>query len=370
MRVMHVIGAFCAGGAERLAVKLAPELVSRGMQIELFALSNRHDDVGAAMMVDLDGWRIRYSSGPTLRVRVGAVVALARALRSLQPDIIHMHTPNTELAVALARYGYHGAPLALVRTIHSTRQKVAEGAAYRWAYRRNKVAVSIACSEAVAATNAGIGGRIEVIANGVRFDWSLQAETARQQARQRLGLNPHGTHFLAVGRMSGDSPSQAPKAHDTLILAWQAAYEGMGGSQLHLVGDGNLRPQLERLSNGDASIRFWGVQGNIADWLLAADVFVMPSRFEGLPMAGIEAVGTGLPCIFSDIPPLRQLEPPVASWVAVDDVEALAQSFLAWATGAPRVSPATAAAVRSRFDIATTADRYVQIYRQLIGGAH
>ena len=50
----------------------------------------------------------------------------------------------------------------------------------------------------------------------------------------------------------------------------------------------------------------------------------MPSRFEGLPIAAIEAVGSGLPCIFTEIPSLRELAPPVALWCKVNDVESLA----------------------------------------------
>jgi glycosyltransferase involved in cell wall biosynthesis len=364
MHVMHVIGAFVAGGAERFVAGLAPELAARGVTTRLFGLSNRSDPAGNLMMAELARAGIAMDRGPTRRVGMRSVYALATALRRVRPQIVHLHTPNTELAVALATR-ITGSNSLLTRTLHSTQHP--HGLIHRWAWHRNQAQISVACSEAVKVSDTGVKGPIEVIENGVNFGWPLQNDAEQRQARQRLGLDPNSRHFVAVGSMSGNTVGAVPKAHDILIRAWRASSAGSRGHLLHLVGDGNLRPELEALAHGDNSIRFRGVQANIGDWLLAADVFVMPSRYEGLPIAAIEAVGTGLPCIFSNIPPLRQLEPPVATWVAVDDTSALSAAIAAVGENPPRVPVAAAAQARARFSIAVTAERYIRLYDRLIG---
>ena len=108
-----------------------------------------------------------------------------------------------------------------------------------------------------------------------------------------------------------------------------------------------------------------GVRSDMADWLLAADCFVMPSRFEGLPVAGIEAVTSGLPCIFTRIPPLMELRPPVVAWCEVDDVTGLAGKLRQGAAYLPDVSIGIVEAARKRFGIARVAEQYEEIYRAL-----
>lgn len=74
-------------------------------------------------------------------------------------------------------------------------------------------------------------------------------------------------------------------------------------SVLWLVGDGELRPQIEEkikqlgLIN---SVKIFGMVDNTGELYQAMDVMVMPSLFEGLPMTGVEAQACGLPCVFSD----------------------------------------------------------------------
>ena len=59
-------------------------------------------------------------------------------------------------------------------------------------------------------------------------------------------------------------------------------------------------------------ILFAGLQSNVADWYQLMDLFVMPSRFEGLPVVGIEAQAAGLGCVFSDAVPEEVLLSPHA----------------------------------------------------------
>jgi glycosyltransferase involved in cell wall biosynthesis len=207
-----------------------------------------------------------------------------------------------------------------------------------------------------------------VIENGVEFDWPIQTPEEKSKARDKLGLLPTVGHLVAVGGLRGSSLTQAAKGFDTLIRAWLAARPELLGAQLHIVGDGNLRSELEKLACSDPTVHFHGVQARVRDWLLAADAFVMPSRYEGLPIAGIEAIGTGLPCVFTEIQPLQLLGAPVAYWCGVDDINGLGQCIRSVLRERPSVDPVITQRIRMRFGIEGVASQYVAYYELLKTG--
>lgn len=131
-------------------------------------------------------------------------------------------------------------------------------------------------------------------------------------------------HLVTVGSLD-----QLYKAPDVLISAVAANVRRGADIRLTLIGDGRYRPALERLAASS------GLAGRVhfLGWLHAgapvraaldrADLFVLPSRTEGLPRALIEAMARGLPCIGSAVGGIPELLPP-AELVPPGDVGALA----------------------------------------------
>src|SRR4029450_107478 len=123
-------------------------------------------------------------------------------------------------------------------------------------------------------------------------------EPADMGLRASLGLRPEGLVIGHVGRFVEQ------KNHD-MVLA--IAGEVMGrdpGAQLLLVGEGPRRPQIERACT-DLGIRdrtiFAGSRTDVPQVLTSAiDVFVFPSRYEGLGLAVVEAQAAGVPCVIAD----------------------------------------------------------------------
>ena len=118
----------------------------------------------------------------------------------------------------------------------------------------------------------------------------------RQQVRQELSLGDCLT-VGHVGRLS------YPKNHTFLIQSFARLLEQQPDAKLLLAGKGELEAQLRRqvqeLGVGD-SVRFLGSRSDVERLYQAMDVLAMPSHYEGVPMAGIEAQFAGLPCLFSD----------------------------------------------------------------------
>jgi glycosyltransferase involved in cell wall biosynthesis len=363
MTLLHVIGALGAGGAERFVANLLCELRRRGWPVELMSVSSRTDAATRGMIAELAEAGVPYRTGPSEAVRLGGILWYIGQMRRSRPELVHLHNINTETFQMFVPPPWRPRR-ALVRTVHNTTLDTKDMDGF--ALRRNPVAYTIFCSEASEkSARQLVRGPTRVIPYGLRILLPRRTPEARRQARAKLGLEENRVHFLHVGRMVGTSLESAAKAHDVLIRAWRESGAGASGALLHLLGDGNLRPRLTLLAQEDASIRFEGIRPDVADWLVAADCFVMPSRFEGLPVAGIEAVTAGLPCLFSRIAPLVELRPAVALWSDVDDVAALAANLEEFAANPREVESSAVEAARERFGIAHAAAGYANVYREL-----
>lgn len=360
IKILHVIGAFAAGGAERFVVDLLRSLKKQNISVGVYALSCTKDKAGEQMCDTLKKEGIPFGNGPTETIRFRSFFSYVKQLYHAKPNIIHLHTPNTELAHFLGTKFYKKQHAA-IRTLHNT--NIPNNKWYWHALRNNQTKISIACSSAVQEAFAQeISQEIITIQNGIMFDWPVQTTSIQRQFQTKLDISNSLYHFLNVGRLGGNSLESAAKGHNILIQAWKEADLGNLGCQLHLIGDGNLRTQLEQLAAGDPSILFHGVKNNVHDWLLAADCFVMPSRHEGLPIAAIEAIGSGLPCVFSDIAPLRELKSPVAIWSQVNDFQKLADNLSKIKEIKKSVPKAKVKNLRHRFGMGKVADRYLNCY--------
>jgi glycosyltransferase involved in cell wall biosynthesis len=120
----------------------------------------------------------------------------------------------------------------------------------------------------------------------------------RKAVRKSLGTPEDATVFCFVGRFTEQ------KGIDVLLCAVAALRDRHGAFRVWLVGDGPLRAQLEEhvLKEGLASqVQFLGFRDDVSALLGAIDVFVLPSRYEALPVSVLEAMASGLPCVVTDV---------------------------------------------------------------------
>lgn len=138
--------------------------------------------------------------------------------------------------------------------------------------------------------------KFTIIPNAIDTDKYLFDERTRYEKRCELGIE---NKFVVghVGRIS------YPKNHIFLIDIFHEIKKQCPHSVLLLAGSGEketaVRQHVAKLALDD-SVRFLGVRRDVYELYQAMDVFVMPSRFEGIPVVGIEAQFSGLTCLFSD----------------------------------------------------------------------
>lgn len=212
-------------------------------------------------------------------------------------DIVHLHAPYIAflcLPVA-AKYGIGH------RIVHSHATVYAEskGKAVRnrmlWSISQKYITDRIGCSQAAGAFLFGKKD-YTVLKNAICCEEYAYNEATRSKIRTQYQAEDK----LVIGNVGRFSQQ---KNQMYLVDIFSEIQKIHKDSVLWLVGDGELRPQIEEkikqlgLIN---SVKIFGMVDNTRELYQAMDVMVMPSLFEGLPMTGVEAQACGLPCVFSD----------------------------------------------------------------------
>ncbi len=198
--------------------------------------------------------------------------------------IIHIHTPGREAQglrklYALPKRWFAGRNIRNADSVLAVSRDSAEAVAWRQGLDPNLIQVLHNC----------------VDTNTLRF-----REEDRQRYRQALGLD--GLVIGHIGRLVD------VKNHSFLLRVFQSFLKKVPGARLLLVGDGPLRSQIEaqaRVLGLGERVMLLGERMDIPQLLCAMDAFVLPSKFEGFPVATLEAQSTGLPCLLADTVPRK-----------------------------------------------------------------
>ena len=290
MKILQVIPYFCFGGAETMCENLTYALTALGHSVTVVSLYNEKTPIARRM--EHSGVRILYLD-KKLGLDLSMIPKLVRILRQERPDVVHTHLDVIKYAVLAARLS---GIKRCIHTVHNVAQEEAEGRLQKIVntlYFKLGWSVPVALSPEVRRTIVSFYGlpeaKVPMIYNGVdlrkcfpKNDYSLSAPAV----------------LLHVGRFNEQ------KNHKGLLEAFAKVLRVFPDCCLKLIGDGALEAETEQYAR-DLGIRekviFQGNQTNIYPCLQEADLFLLPSKFEGMPMTIIEAMGTGLPVVASAV---------------------------------------------------------------------
>ena len=282
-------------GVPGVAAALIADQVARGWDVS--AASPPGWDLHAAASELGAGWRswpaVR-SPGPST---FGETRRLAQIVDEVDPTLVHLHSAKAGLAGRLAIRGRR----ATVFQPHAWSFEAAAGvtgrAAAGWerfATRWSDVIVCVSDGERRRGEEVGVRARYEVIPNGVDLTrWAPASADDRAAARAALGVDAGVPLAVAVGRLAPQ------KGQDVLLPAWTRVLESVPEAELVLVGDGPLRSALEAL--GVERVRFAGDVEDVSPWLAAANVTVIPSRWEGMSLSLMEAMARARSVVATDV---------------------------------------------------------------------
>jgi len=232
--------------------------------------------------------------------RLDALWRLYRLLKREQIAILHTSLFHASLVGRLV------GRLACVPVILTWRQNVSLGGRWRSLVNRltsglddGVVAVAGFVRQAELQESGIPASKVTVIVNCIDFERYANVEPgSRARLRLDFGIPPGDFVIGFIGRF------HPQKGIEVLIEAFARIAPDRPGLWLLLVGDGELRPRLRALSEasgGSARTIFTGAREDIPRILAALDLFVLPSLWEGLPLALLEAMAAGLPVVASDV---------------------------------------------------------------------
>lgn len=363
IRILHVVGRMDRGGTEALLMNLMRTVDRTEFQYDFVEQTQDVCDYDEEIR-DLGGviyrcphispgnlgeyrkwWREFFQAHPEYPIvhghsRGSGPVYLAEARKAGRITIAHCHNNS------------HGRGLqGMIR--------------YVWQLPLRYAAdYNFACSFDSGVSQFGKHGSFQVMKNGIqteRYRWNPQT---RERVRREWNLN----NTFIVGNVARFVEQ---KNHEFLIRVFDQIHRRRPEAKLLLVGQGPLeeavRRQVRELGLSECVI-FAGVRADVGDLMQAMDVFVLPSRFEGLGMVNVEAQTAGLPCFASDrvVPPEVALTELMHFIPLEKSPEEWAKTILSQAIPVQARKDQSGAIREAGFDIRTTGEELHDFYRRIL----
>jgi len=366
-RVVEVL-ATSAGGVGTHVRTIVPAITAAGACVGVCGAPATEQLFGFSS-VGADFRPVGISSGLAPVADGRAVAQLRRATAGA--DLVHAHGLRAGLVAAAARRlaGERARPLVL--TLHNALQ---ESSGPRQRLLRAVEGLTIRGADLVLAVSSDLADNARRLgARDVRVVPALApplppAARTRAEVRDELGVDEGRPLVVAVGRL------HPQKGYDLLfdaVARWERGGKLQPAPLVAIAGDGPLEAELaERVRSERLPILLLGRRSDVADLLGAADLCVLPSRWEGSPFTAQEALRAGTPLVSTRAGGIPELVGSGAELVPVGDAAALADAVVR-VLGDPGRAAELAAAGRAQAagwpDEAAAGRRIVAVYRELLG---
>jgi glycosyltransferase involved in cell wall biosynthesis len=294
MRIAFILPTFTAGGAERVASLLCNYWVELGHDVTALTFEGAGDDRvypldDRVTLRGIDALNRNRSLASRVGTNLRRLVRLRAALKAFEPDAIVAFTTEANLVAIWSALGL-GVPVVVSERNQPDRPGLGHltRAVRRLSYPL--AAALVVQTEGIAqGVRARFGAPVHVLPNPIRLA-SWGGEPRGEQAMKRI---------VAVGRLVPQ------KGFAALITSFAALADDYPDWQLVIYGEGTDRAALEsaarRLSLGDRIV-LPGVSKDMRAAFAAADLFVLPSRYEGYPNVLLEALASSCAAIATDCP--------------------------------------------------------------------
>lgn len=361
MKILHVIYSFGIGGSESVAREVALNLQARSHENLVVALEHdgplsaefREHGIGT-VVVD------RANKSTTQ-----AMKEVARACGEFQPDVIHTHH------FYMLFYAMWGAVRHRVPVVHTEHEF--------WSLNTLKGKLFLPwlgrmCGRVTAVnedTRAFMADRLHLperklvtVLNGIDLR-RFNPQTSLRRAD--LGLADNDKVGIIVARL------EPVKNHAMLIRAWQRVVEEVGEAKLLIVGEGSLGEPLKAQAESAGlkdNVLFLGPRRDVDELLPLADISLLSSLDEGLPMCLLEAMACELPVVATSVGGVPKLvvDGEHGRLVPSDDHDAMAGAVVGLfrdGAGCEAMGRNGHAAVEGTYDLESSVDRYEEMYYEL-----
>jgi glycosyltransferase involved in cell wall biosynthesis len=222
------------------------------------------------------------------------------------------------------------------------------------------VVILSTCMKGYLATHNFYLPNIQLIPNGVDI-------TRFHPTHEDISGDERAQVVICIARLSYQ------KGIDVLLQAWHLVHEQVPQARLVIVGDGPIRNQLECMAKAlglEESVEFVGVQSDVPAQLYRGGLAVLPSRWEGMSNAVLEAMACGLPCVATLVSGSEDLIQHRVNGLVVEseDYQDMAQALLTLLRDpalAQKYGSAARAAIEQHYSLEHIIDTYVELYQRI-----
>ena len=352
MKIAQIMPEFGLAGAEIMCENLTYELRNAGHEVVVVSMYDYHSAITDRL--EAAGVEIRYL-GKKPGLDPSMILKMYRVFRETGVQVVHTHR-------YCAQYAMPAAMLAGVKhrvhTLHSVAPKENKRMARklsRFFYHHcNLIPVSLSAlvRESVVEEYKLKSEAIPMIFNGINLSKCFPKEGYAREGNFKI---------LHIGRFSQE------KNHVGLLTAFQKFHHNHPDSELWLIGDGPIRPDVEAFAKEqglEQEVKFLGLQSNVYGFMHDADVFALTSNYEGMPMTLIEAMGTGMPIVATRVGGIPDMLDDDSALLVPLDMDQVAEAFERYYRDEElrRNRGREAAKHAVRFSAQAMAENYLKIY--------
>lgn len=361
-RILHIIGGLDRGGAESFIMNTWRNINHKKYQFDIVTFMQPRDGKKFAYEDELiaGGTKIFRIKDNRTRAPRKFKNDIADIVRKGNYEIVHSHIDfMSALSLAGAK---KGGATALISHSHNTYNKNLDSGFKKIVSKFLRLRLNtlvtrrLACGEEAGNFLYGKGADFTVIPNGINIANFSFNQKYRDELRKKYRLSKDTKVLLNVGRL------EQVKNQAWLIEVFEAVFEKEPNSALFIIGDGSLQETLKTQiahSSAKEKIFLLASRADINKYYSMADIFVLPSTFEGVPTVGIEAQASGLKCLFSVFVPQETKILPESCFLPINSKQPWEEAIAKFTVSNSREVPKKYLA---KFDIKNSAKKLEEVY--------
>jgi glycosyltransferase involved in cell wall biosynthesis len=315
LKILYVITGLGVGGAEKVVVDLADQMLKRGHQVKIAYLKG--EPIVRPQNNEIE---LIYLDFENLKCFSSAYQKYKKILERFQPDVVHAHMVHANIFTRISR-AFIAVPKLICTAHNSNEGGQLRMLAYKFTNHLSDLNTNVSdeASKSLIAKGAFNSNNLTTVYNGIDLHKFNKKDSS-------LKLNNNVINFICVGRFN--EQKDYPNLFRAIVLLKDKVPNLK--FKFSIVGDGELRSELEQLIKDldiNNCVQLLGKRSDIPDLLNAADFFVLPSKHEGLPTVVIEAMACHTFVIATDCGGSAEIMGNTGILVPSQNSEALAQAL-------------------------------------------
>ncbi len=360
VKIAFFVSNLSYGGAQTMLVRLMKNLDRTKIRMKLFVrdsmLNTTLEDELREAGIECEFLNINDGEYHRNKVwhKIKSLRRLTKAINSYSPDIIHTHL---ELHYIFAYALFNNKKV--MATIHSQPDRITSSLLKKMIkslQKRNLLSL-IGCADCVSKNAEKYWNvrSVRTIYNPIELsDYHTDGQKSDNEFK-----------FIHIGRL------HPIKNQKLLIRAFKSVVLENPNTRLVIVGEGNLRSELEKLCldlNIDSKVDFLGIRSDVPELLAQSNAFVLSSDSECCPMTVLESIATGLPVVSTDVGGVGEIVKDAGILVEKGNEEELAQAMIKMCkdVNTYKIMSSNAQRESLNYDVKLIASEYEREYRYLI----